>query len=169
MESGYDKDSNQMKDIPKTNVMRLLENAGIPFRVKACDVSDGRLDAGTLAERIGEEPDRVFKTLVTRSGPREYFVFVIPGNASLNLKKAAKASGQKSIELIAQKELCPLTGYVHGGCSPVGQKKLFPTYIDETAQLYDYICVSGGHIGVSIAIEPEALRAFINAHFADLT
>ncbi len=149
--------------------MRLLENAHIPFEVKSCDVSDGKLDAITLAGRIGVAPEQVFKTLVTRSTPREYFVFVIPGDASLNLKKAAKAAGQKSIEMIAQKELCPLTGYIHGGCSPIGQKKQFPTYIDETAQLFDYICVSAGHIGMSVAVEPEALRQFIGAHFADLT
>ena len=149
--------------------MRLLENAHIPFQVKSCDVSDGKLDAGTLAERIGEPPDQVFKTLVTRGAPRAYFVFVIPGNSSLDLKKAARAAGQKSIEMISQKELQPLTGYVHGGCSPIGQKKLFPTYIDETAQLFDYICVSGGHVGVSIAIAAEPLRKFINAKFADLT
>ena len=154
----------------KTNVLRLLEGAQLPFRWYEYEVTDGKLDALSLAAQIGEPPEQVFKTLVTCGAPpRTYFVFVIPGNQELDLKKAAKACGQKYVEMLPQRELLPLTGYVHGGCSPIGQKKLFPTWIDETAILFDYICVSGGRIGLNIAIEPEALRAFVNAQFVDLT
>ena len=153
----------------KTNVLRLLEGAGIPFRWFEYDVSDGKIDAVSISAKIGESADQVFKTLVAQGPKREHFVFVIPAPASLDLKKAARAAGQKSIEMIPQKELLPLTGYIHGGCSPIGQKKLFPTFIDETAQLYDHICVSGGRVGLNIAIAPEALRAFVQAQYADLT
>ncbi len=153
----------------KTNVLRLLEGAAIPFRWFEYDVSDGKIDAVSISAKIGEPPDQVFKTLVAQGPRRDHFVFVIPAPASLDLKKAARAAGQKSIEMIPQKELLPLTGYIHGGCSPIGQKKLFPTFIDETAQLYDHICVSGGRVGLNIAIDPELLRGFVQAQYADLT
>lgn len=154
----------------KTNVLRLLEGANIPFTWHEFDVSDGKLDARTCAERIGAEPDQVFKTLVTTGAiARTYFVFVIPATGELDLKKAAKACGQKYVEMLPQKELLPLTGYIHGGCSPIGQKKLFPTFIDETAQLFDTIYVSGGHTGLNVELNPETLRQFVNASFADLT
>ena len=153
----------------KTNVERLLENAGIPFTPYEYDVSDGKLDAISIARKIGKDQDQVFKTLVTEAPGPEYFVFVIPANSELDLKKAASASGQKSIEMIPMKELFPLTGYVHGGCSPIGMKKQFPTYLDETAVLFDYICFSGGKIGTNVGVNPEQLAAFIPADFADLT
>ena len=153
----------------KTNALRLLEGAGIPFLCHEYDVSDGRIDAVSIAEKLGEPAEQVFKTLVTEGPRREHFVFVIPGPATLDLKKAARAAGQKSIAMIPQKELLPLTGYVHGGCSPIGQRKLLPTFIDETAQLYDHICVSGGRIGLNLAIEPDALLQFVAAQYADLT
>ena len=153
----------------KTNVLRLLEGGGVPFRWFEYDVSDGKIDAVSIAAKIGEAPEQVFKTLVAQGPKREYFVFVVPAPATLDLKKAARAAGQKSIEMIPQKQLLPLTGYIHGGCSPIGQKKLFPTFIDETAQLYDHICVSGGRVGLNIAIEPDALRDFVSAQYADLT
>ncbi len=152
----------------KTNVMRLLENAGIPHGEYEYPVDDGRLDALSIAEKIGEEKDRVFKTLVTVNPEKHYFVFVIPGPASLDLKKAAKASGSKSIVMIPQKQLFPLTGYIHGGCSPIGIKKPMPVFIDETAQLFEYICVSGGHVGTNISLKPEVLRDFVDGTFADL-
>ncbi len=153
----------------KTNVLRLLEGAAIPFRWFEYDVLDGKIDAVSISAKINEPPDQVFKTLVAQGPKRDHFVFVIPAPASLDLKKAARAAGQKSIEMIPQKELLPLTGYIHGGCSPIGQKKLFPTFIDETAQLYDHICVSGGRVGLNIAIDPELLRGFVQAQYADLT
>lgn len=153
----------------KTNVLRLLEGAGIPFVWHEFDVSDGKLDAMTCANRIGVAADQVFKTLVTTGAvPRTYFVFVIPATGELDLKKAAKCCGQKFVEMLPQKELLPLTGYVHGGCSPIGQKKHFPTYIDETAQLFDRICVSGGHVGLNVEVAPDALLGFVGGAYADL-
>lgn len=154
----------------KTNAIRLLENGNVPFRFYEYDVSDGRIDGKSIAEKIGESPDQVFKTLVTQAPPgKDYFVFVVPASGELDLKKAAKACGRKSIEMIPQKLLFPLTGYIHGGCSPIGMKKLFPTFIDETAILFDKICVSGGRIGTNLGLEPEKLATFINAQFVDLT
>lgn len=154
----------------KTNAIRLLENGNVPFRFYEYDVSDGRIDGKSIAEKIGESPDQVFKTLVTQAPPgKDYFVFVVPASGELDLKKAAKACGRKSIEMIPQKLLFPLTGYIHGGCSPIGMKKLFPTFIDETAILFDKICVSGGRIGTNLGLDPEKLAAFINAQFVDLT
>ena len=133
------------------------------------DISDNRIDANSIAEKIQRPPEEVFKTLVTQAPGHEYFVFIVPANGELDLKKAAKAAGKKSIEMIPQKELLPLTGYVHGGCSPLGMKKLFPTFIDETAMLFDTICVSGGRVGLNIAVPPEPLAQLINAGFADIT
>ena len=154
----------------KTNAIRLLENGNVPFRFYEYDVSDGRIDGKSIAEKIGESPDQVFKTLVTQAPPgKDYFVFVVPASGELDLKKAAKACGRKSIEMIPQKLLFPLTGYIHGGCSPIGMKKLFPTFIDETAILFDKICVSGGRIGTNLGLNPEELADFINAQFVDLT
>ena len=154
----------------KTNAIRLLENGNVPFRFYEYDVSDGKIDGKSIAEKIGESPDQVFKTLVTQAPPgKDYFVFVVPASGELDLKKAAKACGRKSIEMIPQKLLFPLTGYIHGGCSPIGMKKLFPTFIDETATLFDKICVSGGRIGTNLGLNPEELAAFINAQFVDLT
>ena len=154
----------------KTNAIRLLENGNVPFRFYEYDVSDGRIDGKSIAEKIGKSPDQVFKTLVTQAPPgKDYFVFVVPASGELDLKKAAKACGRKSIEMIPQKLLFPLTGYIHGGCSPIGMKKLFPTFIDETAILFDKICVSGGRIGTNLGLDPEELAAFINAQFVDLT
>lgn len=154
----------------KTNVLRLLETSDIPFQWHEFDVSDGKLDARTCAERVGASPDQVFKTLVTCGAtPRTHFVFVIPATGELDLKKAARACGQKYVEMLPQKELLPLTGYVHGGCSPIGQKKLLPTYLDETAQLFDRIYVSGGHVGLNVELPPDALRKFVHAEYADLT
>ena len=153
----------------KTNVMRLLEAAGVSHGVFEYNISDGKLDAVSMADKMQVEHDCVFKTLVTVNPEKQYFVFVIPGPATLDLKKAAKASGSKSIVMIPQKELFPLTGYIHGGCSPIGMKKPFPVFIDETAQLVDAIRVSGGRVGVSIEIAPDALLSYTGAKFVDLT
>ena len=153
----------------KTNVMRLLDAAGVSHGVFEYDISDGKLDAVSMADKMKVDHDCVFKTLVTVNPEKQYFVFVIPGPATLDLKKAAKASGSKSIVMIPQKELFPLTGYIHGGCSPIGMKKPFPVFIDETAQLFDAIRVSGGRVGVSIEIAPDALLSYTGAKFVDLT
>ena len=152
----------------KTNVLRLLDNAGIPYRALEYSAEDGRIDALSIAEKTGIPPEQCFKTLVTENPAHEHFVFVMPATSGLDLKKAARVSGSKSIAMILQKTLLPLTGYIHGGCSPIGMKKLFPTFIEETAQLYDEIGVSGGRIGLTVVIDPADLATFIGAQFADL-
>ena len=152
----------------KTNAVRLLENANIAFTAHEYDVSDGEIDAQSIARKLGVEGDQVFKTLVAETPDKAYFVFIVPAVASLNLKKAARAAGAKSIAMIKQKELLPLTGYIHGGCSPIGMKKLFPTFIDETAILFEKIFVSGGKVGLNLEIAPEDLAGFVPAEFADL-
>lgn len=153
----------------KTNVERLLENAGIRFTPYEYDVSDGNLDAISIARKIGKDQDCVFKTLVTEAPGPEYYVFVIPGPATLDLKKAARAAGVKSIAMIPQKKLLPLTGYIHGGCSPIGMKKVLPTFLDETAILYETICVSAGKVGTNVELNPEVLAEYISAPMVDLT
>ena len=152
----------------KTNAVRLLENSNTAFTAHEYDVSDGEIDAQSIARKLGVEGDRVFKTLVAESPDKEHFVFVVPAIGSLNLKKAAKVAGVKSIAMIKQKELLPLTGYIHGGCSPIGMKKLFPTFIDETAILFEKIFVSGGKVGLNLEISPEDLAGFVSADYADI-
>ena len=157
-----------MANPSKTNAIRLLENSGIVFTAHEYDTTDGEIDARSIARKLGVEEDRVFKTLVAENPDKEHFVFVVPAAGSLNLKKAAKTAGVKSIAMIKQKELLPLTGYIHGGCSPIGMKKPFPTFIDETAILFDKIFVSGGKVGLNLEISPEDLAGFVNADFSDL-
>lgn len=152
----------------KTNAVRLLEAAGIEHEAVTYESTEDEIDAVSVARKIGAEPERVFKTLVTRGGPKEYFVFCIPGNFDLDFKKAAAAAGVKKIEMIAVKELQPLTGYIRGGCSPVGMKKPFPTFVDETAQLHEKIYVSAGVRGMQLHLPPDDLLAAIDAVYADL-
>ena len=132
-------------------------------------MSDGVLDAVTAAKRLGVAPETCFKTLVTVGASKRNYVFVIPGERELDLKAAAKAVGEKSIAMLPARELLPLTGYVHGGCSPVGMKKAFPTVFDETAELFDTICVSAGKIGFQVELDPAALMGLVGAFTADLT
>lgn len=153
----------------KTNALRILESSEIAFTAFEYSVEDGRLDAVSIAEKIAQPVEQVFKTLVTAAPTGEHFVFVVPADCELDLKKAARAAERKSIEMIPLKALLPLTGYVHGGCSPVGMKKAFPTFFDETALLYDFICVSGGRVGLNLAVAPERLAGFLGASFVDLT
>ena len=151
----------------KTNVMRLLDQAGVPYTPHYYDPS---LTTGTdVAKTLGFPAECVFKTLVTEAGKGRYFVFVIPVAETLDLKKAAKCAGVKAIAMLPQKELLPLTGYVHGGCSPVGMKKPFPTFIDETALLTDSFFCSAGRLGAQIETDAELLCRYIGAAFADLT
>ncbi|MDR1292648.1 MAG: Cys-tRNA(Pro) deacylase [Clostridiales Family XIII bacterium] len=152
----------------KTNALRLLETADIAFTAREYDVSDGAISGVAVAAKIGREPERVFKTLVTEGKNTGLNVFVIPSNVELDLKKAAQAAGDKHIEMIKSRELKPKTGYVHGGCSPIGMKKQFPTFIDETAQLYDAINVSGGRVGLQVELAPEDLAGLVSAAFCDL-
>ena len=156
------------KNSIKTNALRLAECAGLAFEAFEYDISDGRIDGSSIAEKLGRSPEEVFKTLVTQAPGHEYFVFIVPAAGELDLKKAAAAVGRKSIEMIPMKELLPLTGYIHGGCSPLGMKKLFPTFIDETAVLFDRIWVSGGKVGLNMSVPPEELAKVIGAVFADI-
>ena len=157
------------KSAAKNNVLRLLETKNIEYIHYTYDISDGKIDAVSVANKIGRAPEEVFKTLVTQSeGPR-YYVFVVPGCCELDLKKAAKAAGVKSVEMIPSKELLPLTGYIHGGCSPFGMKKLYATRIDESAILQEKIFVSAGRIGQQIEIAPDDIIAVVGAQYADIT
>jgi Cys-tRNA(Pro)/Cys-tRNA(Cys) deacylase len=151
----------------KTNVMRLLDAAGIPYEAMFYD--PGITNGEEVAKALGEDPECVFKTLVAENDKKEHFVFVVPVTGELDLKKAAKASLSKSISMIHQKELLPLTGYVHGGCSPIGMKKAFPTYIGEAAQLFDHIYVSAGKRGAQVKVSPTDLCRYVGASFADLS
>lgn len=154
----------------KTNAQREVEAAGFAASYHGIDVEDGFSFTGTqLAEILGEDPDRVFKTLVTQGKSGEHYVFMIPVACELDLKKAATVVGEKSVAMIKAKELLPLTGYVHGGCSPLGMKKAFPTAIDETAALYDTICFSAGRVGHQIEMSSNDLAKLIDLTFADLT
>ena len=152
----------------KTNAIRILESKGIRFATSEYEVNEEELDAVSVAKKIGAQPETVFKTLVTIGDKTGHTVFVIPGNCELDLKKAAQVSGNKKIEMIKMKDLLPVTGYIRGGCSPIGMKKLFPTYIDETAQLYDMIHVSPGLRGLQVALSPHDLTDLIDAQYADL-
>jgi Cys-tRNA(Pro)/Cys-tRNA(Cys) deacylase len=152
----------------KTNAIRLLEAANVKFTAREYDVSDGEISGVAVAAKIGQEPERVFKTLVTEGKNTGLNVFVIPCNVELDLKKAAQAAGDKHIEMIKSRDLEPKTGYIHGGCSPIGMKKQFPTFIDETAQLFDTINVSGGRVGLQIELAPDDIARMTGAAVADL-
>ena len=151
----------------KTNVMRTLEQKKIPYTAFSYD-PNGPLDGVSVAASLGQDPAAVFKTLVTKGAGGAYYVFDIPVAENLDLKKAARAVGEKSISMLPQKELLPLTGYVHGGCSPVGMKKQFPTVFHETVVLFDTICVSAGKIGVQVEVPPQALLELLGAETADI-
>lgn len=153
----------------KTNVMRLLEQKGVSYTPHTYSHEDGAVDGATVARMVGKDPAQVFKTLVARGASGGYYVFDIPVEETLDLKKAAHAVGEKSVAMIPQKELLPLTGYVHGGCSPLGMKKPFPTVLDETAQLFDAILVSAGKIGFQVEVSPAALLELTEGTMADLT
>lgn len=152
----------------KTNAIRILESRNILHSTIEYESNEEEIDAISVAHKINVEPEMVFKTLVARNEKNELLVFVIPGNFELNLKKAASASGSKKIEMIKVKELQPLTGYIRGGCSPIGMKKQFPTFIDETAQLYDKIYCSAGVRGMQINLSPIDLSVVTQSAFADL-
>lgn len=151
----------------KTNVMRVLEQKHIPYTAHTYP-ADGPTDGVSVANYLHQDVEQVFKTLVTKAASGIYYVFDIPVAENLDLKKAAKAVGEKSIAMIPQKELLPLTGYVHGGCSPVGMKKQFHTVFHETVILFDTICVSAGKIGAQVEVAPDALIALLGADTADV-
>ena len=155
--------------IQKTNAMRILDSAGFGYEMASYEYDESDLSGVHAASELGVEPEVVFKTLVTRGDGGELFVFVIPVAESLDLKKAAKVSGNKAIEMIHVKEIMDLTGYLRGGCSPIGMKKQYPTFIDETAVLFDKIYFSAGKRGVQIILEPDKLAEITGAEFADIT
>ena len=153
----------------KTNAVRLVQQAGIPCREEFYEFDENDLNGNHAANAIGFPPEQVFKTLVARGAKNGIMVFCIPVCCELDLKKAAKAAGDKSVEMLPVKELLGVTGYIRGGCSPVGMKKKYPTYFDETAELYDTIAVSAGERGHQMEVEPLALAELVNAALADLT
>lgn len=154
--------------INKTNAARLLDKAGIAYELIPYEVDPDNLAATHVAEQLGEDIERVFKTLVLRGDRNGIFVCVIPGDMEVDLKAAAKISGNKSAEMIAMKELLPTTGYIRGGCSPIGMKKHFSTYFHATALDYDFIYVSAGVRGLQIKIAPRLLIDFVSAEVGEI-
>lgn len=153
---------------PKTNAARLLDAAGISYTLVPYEVDEEHLDAGHVAASLGEDIDRVFKTLVLRGDRNGLFVCVIPGSLEVDLKVAARISGNKSCEMIHVKELLPNTGYIRGGCSPIGMKKPLPTFLHESALLYDTIYISAGVRGLQLCLSPEDLIRFVGAQLYPL-
>jgi Cys-tRNA(Pro)/Cys-tRNA(Cys) deacylase len=151
----------------KTNAIRILEANKIPHTTHNYQVDDD-LTGLSVANKIGADPDSVFKTLVTVGDKNSIFVFCLPVTAELNLKKAASASGNKKLEMLKMNDLFSITGYIRGGCSPIGMKKKYPTYIDETARLFEKIFVSAGIRGTQICLSPTDLQGLIGAQFAEI-
>ena len=153
----------------KTNVMRLLERAGIEYTAASYEYDENDLSGVHAAEALGIPPEECFKTLVARGDKNGINIFCIPVAEELDLKKAAVVSKNKKVEMIHVKELLGITGYIRGGCSPIGMKKKFPTFIDETAVLFEKIAVSAGMRGCQVRLNPEELREYVDAVFADIT
>lgn len=156
-----------MKKEEKTNVCRVLDSKKITYNLHTYE-ADPTLTGEQIAGILGEAPEKVFKTLVTVGKTGQHYVFVVPVAEELDLKKAAKAAGEKSIDMIKQKELLPLTGYVHGGCSPIGMKKPFPTFVHETASGFDKMFVSAGKVGYQIEVAPTDLFGVVGCKTADI-
>jgi len=153
----------------KTNAVRLLDQQKIGYEVFEYEVSDGLVDGVSVAQKIQQPVEKVFKTLVATAGPGKVFVFLVPVAQELNLKSAAKAAGEKKIDMLAVKDLLGLTGYIRGGCSPLGMKKLYPTFIDESAKELDTMIVSAGKIGMQIHLAPSDLLSCTHGVFDALT
>ncbi len=158
----------KIKSIAKTNAVRLLERAGIAYELIPYQVDENNLAATAVAAKLGEDVAQVFKTLVLRGDRNGVFVCIVAGDMEVDLKKAAKISGNKSAEMIAMKELLPTTGYIRGACSPIAMKRPFPTFIHHTALEHDVIYISAGVRGVQIQVDPRALIPFVGAEVADL-
>ncbi|WP_167604817.1 Cys-tRNA(Pro) deacylase [Maribellus sediminis] len=152
----------------KTNAARFLDTKKVKYDLVEYDVDEADLSAVHVAETLGQNVEQVFKTLVLRGNANGIFVAIIPGNAELNLKKAAKVSGNKNAEMVAMKELLPLTGYIRGACSPFGMKKNYPLFIHDSCLNYDFIFVSAGKRGMQIQIDPKDLISCANARVCDL-
>lgn len=152
----------------KTNVMRLLDAAGVPYETGTYEVDENDLSGSHAADLLGVEHDRMYKTLVLKGEKKGCLVCCIPVDEELDLKKAAKAAGEKKVEMIHVKDMMEITGYVRGGCSPIGMKKKFPIYIEEMAQVYDTIMVSAGQRGVQVTLKPEDLKNYVEGEFFPL-
>ncbi len=155
------------KNNERTNVMRVLDQKKVAYRSRAYE-PDATMSGEEIAAILGEDPGSVFKTLVTQGKSGQYYVFVVPVEAGLDLKKAAKAAGEKDIAMIKQKDLLPLTGYVHGGCSPIGMKKAFTTFVHESAKDLPKMFVSAGKVGFQIELSPADLVKVVGCGFADI-
>ena len=153
----------------KTNVMRILDKAKITYKAHTYDHSDGAIDGAAVAEKMGQNPEQVFKTLVTKGAGRDYYVFVVPVLKELDLKKAAKSVGEKHVEMIHVKDINKVTGYIRGGCSPIGMKKQFVTVFDKSAENIETIIVSAGEIGYQIELAPKDLIELVGAKTAEIT
>jgi len=152
----------------KTNVMRILDSKKVVYTTYEYSITDGKTDGLTVAAKVGQDPTKVFKTLVTQGQSKEYYVFIVPVGQELNLKKAALATQEKKIEMIAMKDLLPLTGYVHGGCSPIGMKKQFKTYLHESAKNNELIIFSAGKIGAQVELQVKDLIITVACDVVDL-
>lgn len=157
-----------MAETVKTNAARILDSRGISYELIAYEVDETDLSAGSVAAKLGQDVDQVFKTLVLRGDKTGIFVCIVPGSAELDLKKAARASGNKSAVMVHMKEILELTGYIRGGCSPVGMKKAYPSYIDETCELFDLIYISAGVRGLQFKIRPDDLIAVTSCIVCEL-
>ncbi|WP_438314770.1 Cys-tRNA(Pro) deacylase [Sporosarcina sp. FA9] len=153
---------------PKTNAVRILERENVTYELMEYDINDGLVDGVSVAEKTGQSVDVVFKTLVTKASAKELFVFLVPVALELDLKKAAKAAGIKKIEMLPLSELTKETGYVRGGCSAVGMKKNYPTFIHNSARLHTEIIISAGLPGLQMRLPPESLAKITNANFYDI-
>ena len=152
----------------KTNVMRLLDAAGIPYRAGTYEVDENDLWGSHAADLMGVDHDTMYKTLVLKGEKKGYLVCCIPVDEAVDLKLAARAAGEKKVEMIHVKDMLAVTGYIRGGCSPIGMKKHYPTFIEETAQLYDEITVSAGQRGVQVTLSPEQLKEYVGGEFVPL-
>ena len=153
---------------PKTNAMRILEKEKISYQMHTYDASDGQIDGAAVARKVGMDPAKVFKTLVTEAKSGQHYVFMIPVEEELDLKKAAQSVGEKAVSMLKAKELFSLTGYIHGGCSPVGMKKPFRTVLHRSAQDFDEILFSAGKIGYQVEMRPEDLKKVVPFLYADV-
>ena len=153
----------------KTNVMRILDKAKITYKAHTYDHSDGAIDGAAVAEKMGQNPEQVFKTLVTKGAGRDYYVFVVQVLKELDLKRAAKSVGEKHVEMIHVKDINKVTGYIRGGCSPIGMKKQFVTVFDKSAENIETIIVSAGKIGYQIELAPKDLIELVGAKTAEIT
>ena len=153
----------------KTNAVRILDKHQIPYELREYEVDEEHVDAMHVAESLGVNPEGIYKTLILKGNVEPYIVAVIPANTHLDMKKFAKVSGNKNCEMLPLKDVLNVTGYIRGGCSPIGMKKQFPTYIEELAILQDQICISAGKRGLQILLNAEDLKPLIGAQFADIT